>query len=63
MTKDEAIAAKQNHQVLSHTYRPDDLINVRICADHAPDPSFVSAPAEIQDVYFAHLYGYQGVAV
>lgn len=63
MTRDDAEQAGQSYQVLSHRYRPDDSIDVRVYAESSPGPSFKTEEAEIQDVYFSYLYGYQSVGV
>jgi len=63
MNRDEAEMAGEKYNVLSHSYRPDDLINVRVFSEHSPGPDFVQVSSEIQDVYFSYLYGYQAIQV
>jgi len=63
MTRDEAELAGETHKVLSHSYRPDDDINVRIYYNDIPGPGFERVTPEIQDVYFSYLYGYQSKEV
>lgn len=59
MTRDEAELAGEKYNVLSHSYRPDDKINVRVLSSASPGPEFSKETPEIQDVYFSYLYGYQ----
>lgn len=46
---------KAKYEVLSSNYNPDNSINIRVQALQQPDPDFISAKPDLEDVYFMAL--------
>ncbi|MFT4568665.1 MAG: ABC-type multidrug transport system ATPase subunit [Saprospiraceae bacterium] len=57
-TREEVERIQEKYQVLSSTYNNDNTMNIRAYGQDAPDASFTSVQATLEDVYFVHLHGY-----
>ena len=56
--REEVEKIQEKYSVLSSTYNNDNTMNIRVFGEEAPDASFTSVQATLEDVYFVYLHGY-----